>query len=157
MSICTGGFHKDISVLWIFFVRQTRQIQRYGNQALSSNEGNGNEKSLEINMWEMLTILWLLLLPRILYCWQSTLEMDWKRSAVEVNIEDDRFTVVCSRQVVFKTLIGSLGTRVFETRTATGRGHSVCQDSGVSHIFMLIIHNREKVLSIVNVMCEEEL
>ena len=35
---------------------------------------------------------------------------------------------------------------------ATGREHSVCQDSGVSHIFILIIHNREKVVSIVNVM-----
>ena len=32
-------------------------------------------------------------------------------------------------------IMGSLSTRVFETRTATGREHSVCQDSGVSHIF----------------------
>ena len=32
-----GGFHKVVSVLWIFFLRQTReirQIQGYGNQAL---------------------------------------------------------------------------------------------------------------------------
>ena len=56
-----------------------------------------------------------------------------------------------------QNIVGSLSTRVFETRTATGREHSVCQDSGVSHIFILIIHNREKVLSIVNVMCEDEL
>ena len=49
-------------------------------------------------------------------------------------------------------IIGSLSTRVFETPTATGREHSVCQDSGVSHIFRLIIHNREKVLSSINVM-----
>ena len=48
--------------------------------------------------------------------------------------------------------IGNLSTRVFETRTATGREHSVCQDSGVSHIFIVIIQNREMVLSIVNVM-----
>ena len=48
--------------------------------------------------------------------------------------------------------LGSLSTRVFETRTATGREHSMCQGSGFSHIFILIIHNREKVLSIVNVM-----
>ena len=48
--------------------------------------------------------------------------------------------------------LGSLSTHAFETRTATGREHSVCQDSGVSQIFILIIHNREKVLSIVNVM-----
>ena len=39
-------------------------------------------------------------------------------------------------------LKGSLSTRVFETRTATGRENSVCQDSGVSQIFKLIIHNR---------------
>ena len=45
-----------------------------------------------------------------------------------------------------------ISTRVFETRTATGRGHSVCQDSGVSHIFILIIQNREMVLSMLNVM-----
>ena len=56
-----------------------------------------------------------------------------------------------------QNILGSLNTRVFETRTATGREHSVCQDSGVPHIFILIIHNREKVLSIVNVMCEYEL
>jgi len=49
-------------------------------------------------------------------------------------------------------IIGSLSMRAFETRTATGREHSVCQDSGVSHIFILIIHNREKVLSIINMM-----
>ena len=29
------------------------------------------------NDWEMVTILWLVLLPGILYCWQSTLQMDW--------------------------------------------------------------------------------
>ena len=31
---------------------------------------------LKTNVWEMVTILWLLLLLRILYCWQSTLQMD---------------------------------------------------------------------------------
>ena len=50
------------------------------------------------------------------------------------------------------TALGNLSTRVFETRTATGREHSMCQDSGVSHIFIVIIQNREMVLSIVNVM-----
>ena len=49
-------------------------------------------------------------------------------------------------------VLGSLSTHAFETQTATGREHSVCQDSGVSHIFIPIIHNREKVLRIVNVM-----
>ena len=48
--------------------------------------------------------------------------------------------------------IGSLSTRVFETRTATGREHFVFQDSGVSHIFILIICNGEKILSNGNVV-----
>ena len=48
---------------------------------------------------------------------------------------------------------GSLSTRVvFETRTATGREHFTCQDSGVSQIFVLIISNGEKILSNVNVV-----
>lgn len=34
----------------------------------------------------------------------------------------------------------------------TGREHFACQDSGVSHIFVLIIHNREKELNNVNVI-----
>ena len=86
----------------------------------------------------------------------STLELEakfqlWKRvkTGFYNSGKNDAFTVI--------KLVGSLSTRVFETRTATGREHSVCQDSGVYHIFILIIHNREKVLSIVNVMCEDEL
>ena len=50
------------------------------------------------------------------------------------------------------SLIGSLRTRVFETRTATGREHFECQDSGVSQIFILIFSNEEKILSSVNVV-----
>ena len=41
----------------------------------------------------------------------------------------------------------SLSTRVFETRTATGREHFACKDSDVSQIFIQIIPNGEKVLS----------
>ena len=52
---------------------------------------------------------------------------------------------------VISGLIGSLSTRVFETRTATGREHFACQDSGVSHIFKVIISNGEMILSNVNV------
>ena len=48
--------------------------------------------------------------------------------------------------------LGSLSTRVFETRTATGREHFTCQDSGVSQIFVLIFSNGEKILSNVNVV-----
>ena len=84
----------------------------------------------------------------------STLELEakfqlWKRvkTGFYNSGKNDAFTVI--------KLVGSLSTRVFETRTA--KKHSVCQDSGVYHIFILIIHNREKVLSIVNVMCEDEL
>ena len=40
----------------------------------------------------------------------------------------------------------------FETRTATGREHFACQDSGVSQIFILIISNGEKILGNVNVV-----
>ena len=49
-------------------------------------------------------------------------------------------------------ILENLSTRVFETRTATGREHFACQDSGVSQIFVLIISNGEKVLSNVNVV-----
>ena len=37
---------------------------------------------------------------------------------------------------------------IFETRTATGREHSVCQDSGVSQLFIVIIPNRETYLAL---------
>ena len=47
---------------------------------------------------------------------------------------------------------GSLSTRVFETRTATGRENFACQDSGVSQIFILLISNGEKLHSNVNVV-----
>ena len=81
----------------------------------------------------------------------STLELEakfqlWKRvkTGFYNSGKNDAFTVI--------KLVGSLSTRVFETRTAIGREHSVCQDSDVSQIFILIIHNRENILSIVNVM-----
>ena len=53
---------------------------------------------------------------------------------------------------VIKVILGSLSTRVFETQTATGRGHFSCKDSGVSQIFIRIISNGEKILSTVNVV-----
>ena len=48
--------------------------------------------------------------------------------------------------------LGSLSTRVFETRTATGRERFACQASGVSQIFVEIISNVEKILSNMNVV-----
>ena len=52
----------------------------------------------------------------------------------------------------YTSIIGSLSTRVFETRTATGRKFFACQDSGVSQSFVLIISNGEKIHSNVNVV-----
>ena len=48
--------------------------------------------------------------------------------------------------------LGGLSMRVFEMRTATGKEHFTCQDSGVFQIFVLIISNGEKILSNVNVV-----
>ena len=51
----------------------------------------------EMNIWELVSILWLWLLPRIPYCWQST-PCKWTgRRPVEENRENERFNVVCSR------------------------------------------------------------
>ena len=51
---------------------------------------------LKINIWKMVTILWLLLLPRTIM-----VDREWckwtGRSAVEASIENETFTVVCSR------------------------------------------------------------
>ena len=55
-----------------------------------------------------------------------------------------------NEQFVFQ--LGSLSTRVLETRTATGREHFAYQGSNVSWIFILIISNGEKILSNVNVV-----
>ena len=46
----------------------------------------------------------------------------------------------------------SLSTRIFETRTATGKEHFECQDSLVSQIFILLISNGENTLRNVNVV-----
>ena len=48
--------------------------------------------------------------------------------------------------------LGSLSTRVFETRTATGREQFAFLDRIVSQIFILFISNGEKVLNKVNVV-----
>ena len=48
--------------------------------------------------------------------------------------------------------LGSLSTRVFETRTATGREHFAGSDGIVSQIFIILISNGEKILSNVNVV-----
>ena len=53
--------------------------------------------------------------------------------------------------------LGSLGTRVFETQTATGRDQFAFQDSCVSQIFILIISNGEKKLDNEMWLCEVKL
>ena len=50
------------------------------------------------------------------------------------------------------SLLGSLSTRVFKTRTAAGRQHFACLDGIVSQMFLLLISNGEKILSNVNVV-----
>ena len=49
------------------------------NRKLKQHNSNGNKQKrhLKIKIWEMVTILWSLLLPRFLYCCQSTLQIDW--------------------------------------------------------------------------------
>ena len=42
--------------------------------------------------------------------------------------------------------------RVFETRTATGRERFTFQDSSVSHIFILMISDGEKIIGNVNMV-----
>ena len=48
--------------------------------------------------------------------------------------------------------LGSLSTRVFERRTATGRKHFACLDPLVTQIFILLISDKEKIPRNVNVV-----
>ena len=54
-------------------------------------------------------------------------------------------------------VLGILSTRVFETRTATGRDQFAFQDSCVSQIFIRIISNGEKKLDNEMWLCEDKL
>ena len=56
---------------------------------------------------------------------------------------------------IIRTILSSnlkFSTRVFETRTGTGREHFAYQESIVSQIFVLLKFNGEKILSNVNVV-----
>ena len=64
---------------------------------------------------------------------------------------DARALHLTSLKFDHSTLLGSLSTRVLETRTATGREHFAHQRSDFSRIFILIMFNGEKILSNVNV------
>ena len=48
--------------------------------------------------------------------------------------------------------LGSLSTRVFERRTATGRKHFACLDPLVTQIFILLISDKQKIPRNVNVV-----
>ena len=60
--------------------------------------------------------------------------------------------MISSMEKMFRchTLLGSLSTRVFEMRTATGREQFAFLDRIVSQIFILFISNGEKIHSNVN-------
>ena len=45
-----------------------------GSLSKDHSDGIGSEKT---NIWEMVTILWSLVPPRMLSYWQSKLQMDW--------------------------------------------------------------------------------
>ena len=53
-----------------------------------------------------------------------------------------------------KLFRATLSTRVFETRTATGRDNFASWDSIVSQIFILLISNEEKLLSNVKMVAK---
>ena len=57
---------------------RSRCRQRDSNEELKQSQRlRQRKRHLKIIIWEMVTIFWLLLLPRILYCWQSALQLDW--------------------------------------------------------------------------------
>ena len=67
-------------------IRELKQQRRQGQR----------KRYLKINIWEMVTILLLLPLPHILI-FDRARGKRTGRSAVEVDIENERFVFVCSR------------------------------------------------------------
>ena len=70
----------------------------------------------------------------------------------QVKYQTDTVEFITFLLVQFADTLGSLSTHAFVTGRATGREHFGCQDSGVSHIFVLIIPNGEKELNNVNMI-----
>ena len=64
----------------------------------------------------------------------------------------NEFELPLQRNFRFTQQKGSLSTRVFETRTATGREQFAFLDRIVSQIFILFISNGEQILNNVNVV-----
>ena len=76
------------------------------------------------------------------------------RRVQQNNLSDTKAQILAFK-VVIKILVdtlGSLSTRVFETRTATGREQFALLDRIASQIFILFISNGEKILRNVNVV-----
>ena len=83
----------------------------------------------------------------------NTLWMVILCNRLSIGVNDKPLREIVSIFVTFDSKTHVLkSTCVFETRTATGRKHFARQGSGVSHIFIFIISNGEKILSNVNVV-----
>ena len=103
------------------------------------------------------------------YCtesWRQTAEVSFLPFAVNVMLNLSNIVVTRGRDLFVKrqwsqppvgrsVTIESLSTRVFETRTATGREHFACRGPIVTQIFVLLISN-EKILINVNVIVWEQ-
>ena len=56
------------------------------------------------------------------------------------------------KEAHFRLSSASQSTRVFETRTATGREYFARQDNGIPLDFLLIVSNGKKIIGNVNVV-----
>lgn len=78
LTIKNHSFARFARALSILYVSQSFwSYQRREMACFSIIHSTATKTSLKINISEMMTILWSLRLPRILYCRQCTLQMDW--------------------------------------------------------------------------------
>ena len=87
---------------------------------------------------------------------QSTNLRSWKQLYLWMNFHGNTARTVLWSRRISELVLGSLSTRVFEKRTATGREHLACQGRVVSQIFILIISNGKKIVSNVNVVVRRQ-
>ena len=100
--------HKQCQKLSIWTVKERRKIGAKGCQKDSSRSGINMELKqqwqqqwhLKLNIWERVPILWLLLHPHIIYCWQCMLQMDCM-AEVQLTMWDYRFKY-CSSPEFFR-------------------------------------------------------
>ena len=79
--------------------------------------------------------------------WKYKRERDGERNE---SLREHRLFLIFISSTSFDNFLGSLSICVFETRTATGKKHFVCRDSGVFQIFIPIISDGEKIFSNAN-------